>query len=427
MRKPINLHAISFDQITFENIESFCEQKVIENIQLDYKKSLPNGVSKHFAAFSNTKGGLIIVGVEEDPRTGEPLKWEGISKEGKLIDQVHQHAANVVPYPTIQVRFTNDKAGKVFLLIKIHEGGSPPYHTVSDPTIWIRTGNVSTPLDTARQQDLDRLYQKKDKAEAERGKNLEHASMIYDAALERAELERSKKHEADPENVYKESLYNQTSVLTIVVQPFFPEKEIAQRQELKNRITDYRTTGLFRDFPNLNVEQCPGGISYFDWNWLQGHFESHVLLGNGLIMSARDIRRPDQSGQAAVTMNEIAGLLARHLKTAANFYRLFNYTGMLSGRIDLPNLKGIALYDMCPTGYSRWLGEHEVTKIDNYTWPIEEVSTHDLEFEDTFFETWGSLVKKMNWDLGLPELTEDKLKTYFEKDLKYFPKQNSGK
>lgn len=76
----------SVKTFSFDNIVDFCKQKHIEGIQLDYKREFPSkGLAKHFAAFSNTRGGIIIIGVEEDRKTGIPKAWEGIKNEGKLV------------------------------------------------------------------------------------------------------------------------------------------------------------------------------------------------------------------------------------------------------------------------------------------------------------------------------------------------------
>ena len=104
-------------EITFEDVEEYCRERRPETTELDYKRQLPKDLSKHIAAMSNTLGGVIIIGVEEDA-TGHPDKWEGVPDDGKQIDQIYQHAANVKPYPTCYVHKTDAKAGKVFLLVQ---------------------------------------------------------------------------------------------------------------------------------------------------------------------------------------------------------------------------------------------------------------------------------------------------------------------
>ena len=114
--------------ISFDDVVSFCKEKHIEGLQIDYKKEFPSkGLAKHFAAFSNTRGGLIIVGVEEDVK-GLPVKWAGLKNEGKLIDRVHQFASNVDPIPSYETCVTDEKNGKVFLLVRVFEGDQTPYY-----------------------------------------------------------------------------------------------------------------------------------------------------------------------------------------------------------------------------------------------------------------------------------------------------------
>src|SRR5665811_1385106 len=130
--------------LAFNDIVAFCQQKIIEGVTLEYKVDFPKDLAKQFVTFSNTQGGLVIIGVGED-QNGYPDSWDGVTNTGKLIDRVHQIAANVVPFPTYEVATTDEVKGKVFVLIRISEGSAPPYATTSDPTPWVRTGNISTP------------------------------------------------------------------------------------------------------------------------------------------------------------------------------------------------------------------------------------------------------------------------------------------
>jgi len=78
LNKPIN----SFG---FQEIVAFCQEGHREGIQLDYKKDIPTNLSKHFAAFSNTRGGVIIVGVEENRQTGIPNGWIGVNNAVRCL------------------------------------------------------------------------------------------------------------------------------------------------------------------------------------------------------------------------------------------------------------------------------------------------------------------------------------------------------
>ena len=52
-------------KITYQDVVDFCNQQISESINLDYKKAFPANLEKTIAAFANTMGGLIVIGVED--------------------------------------------------------------------------------------------------------------------------------------------------------------------------------------------------------------------------------------------------------------------------------------------------------------------------------------------------------------------------
>ncbi len=103
---------------------------------------------------------------------------------------MHQFAANVEPIPDYDVAVTNESNGKVFLLIRIFEGDSTPYYVQNDSNIWVRTGNITNPVDIASPEALSLLFGKREKASRARSVFIEKADDVYEAALQRAERER---------------------------------------------------------------------------------------------------------------------------------------------------------------------------------------------------------------------------------------------
>jgi hypothetical protein len=179
----MNLLSVPFESITFEDVVNFCSEGVIEGVQLDYKAIIPKDLTKHFVSFSNILGGLIIIGVSED-EAGLPSKFEGVKIKGKDIDRIHQFASIVVPLPSYKVRATNaDKIGNVFILIKIDEGSATPYNSQNDPTVWVRTGNVSTPLKPANREDLISLVEKSKSSTEKRDDNARKAVYLFEQFL----------------------------------------------------------------------------------------------------------------------------------------------------------------------------------------------------------------------------------------------------
>src|SRR5258708_9584820 len=189
---------------------------------------------------------MIIVGVEEAPATGEPLMWEGVINEGKLLERVNQFAANVNPIPTYNVRLTDEKNNKVFLLINILEGDAKPYLANGDPTVWLRTGNISRPLRQADREELVRMVEKKNLAIKVRDHNLKTARSVFDAGLEQAENERisdiAEAKKLGKSHALPTKPYNvDNSFLTVSLQPFYPKRLIIEPREIKINLVELQT------------------------------------------------------------------------------------------------------------------------------------------------------------------------------------------
>ena len=56
------------DTIAYADIDAFCTRNIPEGLRLDYKREMPTDLAKLVAAFANTLGGLIILGVEAEKR-----------------------------------------------------------------------------------------------------------------------------------------------------------------------------------------------------------------------------------------------------------------------------------------------------------------------------------------------------------------------
>ncbi len=78
------------ESIIYSDLDAFCAQQIPEGIRLDYKLEVPNDLAKVVAAFANTLGGLIILGVDADKVTNTP-NWpptKGMKKEKGLDERI---------------------------------------------------------------------------------------------------------------------------------------------------------------------------------------------------------------------------------------------------------------------------------------------------------------------------------------------------
>jgi len=256
---------------TFNDVVSFCQEGHHEGWQIDYKRDWPqDGLSKYFAAFSNTRGGVIIIGVEEDKTTGVPTVWDGVNNTAQSIERVHQWASHIEPLPSYEVHPTDEQSGKIFVLVRIYEGDRTPYYVQNDPKIYVRTGNVTPSIDLASPEMLELLVGKKQKAQLIRDFYLKTADEVYGAALRRAERQRQsaiireeeeykrKKQQwiadGDPvrpyvSHYYQKPLGSEASICTILLQPFYPKIPLITPRDIKSKVMEIRDGNGTSRFP----------------------------------------------------------------------------------------------------------------------------------------------------------------------------------
>ena len=89
-----------------------------ESETLDYKRDLSGDISRAVAAMANSEGGTIIVGVEEDPRTKTPRRYNGFESANPL-DQLNGHLSTYLdPTPKVETNVIEFGA-TVFLVILV--------------------------------------------------------------------------------------------------------------------------------------------------------------------------------------------------------------------------------------------------------------------------------------------------------------------
>lgn len=117
-----------------------------ETSNIDYKVALeerkPKSWLKSVSAFANSKGGIILFGVDDSTHELEGL--DDIQQVAEKISEIIN--ARILPLPRYEINsFTEN--GKDFLELKIGDGPSTPYYLVIDgrKEAFIRSGNQSIP------------------------------------------------------------------------------------------------------------------------------------------------------------------------------------------------------------------------------------------------------------------------------------------
>ncbi len=406
----MNLLTKNIQDISFDDVVAFCKQGVLEWTQLDYKLKMPKDLAKHFATFSNTQGGLIVIGVGEDTK-GLPTTHAGIPNDSKLVDQVHQFAANVTPLPTYEVRATDEKNGNVFVLIRISEGAAAPYTTLNDPTIWIRNGNISTP---ASREELLCLSNKRADADTLRNNLLESASQYFQNRLIAAEEERVRLIDAQKPDVYKASLTGDNSaILAIALMPYYPSGNLVHPQDLVHKEYDYIGEEYHRSLFNQGgTVTMPGGLSAFSWNERTGVFRNDQLHTNGLSYSSSDILQSDQD-KKQITVPEIAHKLRSQLRLIQHFYRKTGYSGLVEGIIALNGGSGAKVVPIGSDRHILYMPESGSVYMPKHLWRLH-FDTNQLSDQDGLGVIFTQAVRDVSWGLGAGDIPETVMERFLE-------------
>ena len=396
----------------------FCDQQIVESTELDYKQVVPRDLTKHFAAMSNRFGGLIIIGVEEDPQTGLPSKYEGIVNDGKLIDRVHQFANNVRPLPSYHVRTTDEVGGKVFLLIGISEGGAPPYTPKNDPTVYLRTGNITTPLERADVDIVRDLYAKRANAAAERRDNAAHATARLLVRLEQAEAEPTQGNNVSGDASTPEPIApGKLRFLASYLQPFYPHRELAQPRTIFAELNNLRVThnNSGRYFPSLQMQPITRGMFSFEWRRQNLAFSCDQIYANGLFMHGESLARPWTDWGDDILLADIARNLYTTLLFGRGLYNEVGYSGLTRGALVLERASGARVQPIWPSGRRGPFFDSDLPRAidDMYSWPIE-ADTHQLSDDDWVHTYFYNRMREISWDLGVEDIARATMDEYIK-------------
>ena len=130
------MFSLPLDQLEPTHIEDFCRAGPREGIILDFKLAFPRHLDKSIAAFANTYGGHILIGVDEHADGTPVLPIDGVPLERGLRERVVSIALQAISPP-------------VYPEVKVVEFKSNPALASSDlPSSGSRTGFLAPLVST---------------------------------------------------------------------------------------------------------------------------------------------------------------------------------------------------------------------------------------------------------------------------------------
>lgn len=157
-----NLSAIS-DAELFTAVEEFTgvslpqTDRTQENYLLDFKESWSDSALRTVAAFANTFGGLLIIGVSETGGRANQVVGVATQRHDIKTGIASAIASNISPTPPYEIRDIAfpDGSGKHLCLVRVRKGtGLYLLTKKNEQPVYVRNEDESRPADAARLQAL---------------------------------------------------------------------------------------------------------------------------------------------------------------------------------------------------------------------------------------------------------------------------------
>lgn len=365
--KPIN-------ELSFEDVVAFLKQNIAENSMLDYKFMLPKNnekFAKTIAAFANTLGGTIILGVKDE--NDKPLPpFNGQPFHTKIRPQIESIIQNYID-PLVFVDIAtckNPRNNNMFVVINIPQSNLTP-HLVGDlKRAYIRTGQSSRPEVIVHPDKLPWLLDNRRKSQ-----NLRH--ILLDKA------------QAHFNNfLIAQNLKNTQLTAAFTLIPLYPQTPSINYKDLPLLLQKIKLKNFSLD---TQINTVQDGLIV-----KKGLFSTIELNSYGLI-SYRTLLNPQDT---FVDLKKFFKEIVLFYKFASTFYKQLGFISPLLNRVYITNARG------------------SLIKTPNETKQIaEDFIRFDKNIEPSTLQnnlakTCAALLEEIAWSLNIPfKEEEDALKT----------------
>lgn len=344
--KPIN-------EITIDDVETFCKQGIGEGVRLEYKKDFSGKnanrqIAKEVASFANTYGGLLLIGVDEDDRKPKtPLSGidftEGL--EEKIVS-IALKGINPPVFPEIQVCELKKNPEKAIIVIRVQESDETPHRIEQDTKIYIRAASQSEPA-LARFEEIEWLINRREKAIANRERLLRRAYQRF-----------AEKYKENKPGV-------KLACRGMSIIPLYPHGELTRYLELPNRVVTTAVRCPAGEFPEnvyngVALQESIIFSSSMPWN--DSMEIKHTEINSfGLIFHKESVFETSVSGEQVIEDPRTLEMIYKTLLFAKKFYKETGFGGIAYVRLFFKGIKGRALTlpNLFPSGKKKYKNEFD--------------------------------------------------------------------
>ena len=355
--KPIN-------ELTFEDIVAFLKQGIAENTMLDYKYLLPKNnekFAKTIAAFANTMGGTIILGVkDEDDKPLAP--FTGQNFHAKIRPQIESIIQNYID-PLVFVDIAtckNPKNNNMFVVINIPQSNLTP-HLVGDlKRAYIRTGQASRPEVIVHPDKLPWLLDNRRKSQNLRHILLDKAQAHFNNFLIAQNL---------PVN-------QMTAAFSLI--PLYPQRPSISYKTLPKLLQKIKLKEFVLD-EQINTVQDGLIVK-------KGNFSTIELNAYGLV-SFRTLLNPQAT---FVDLKAVFKDIVLFFKSATSFYKQLGFISPLLQRVYISNARG----SLVKTSKETKQIAEDFIRFDK--------NINPMTLHNDLAKSCASLLEEIAWSLNIP-------------------------
>lgn len=387
------------DEINFDAVRDFCLREQEEGLDLDYKRDWPNDLSRVICGMANVQGGMILVGVDEQPNTRRPA-WPAPGVSG-TEDALHQRAIQIAydaiyppVIPEVVVCPLDNDPTRAVVVVRV--GSSRLLHaTDGRRRVYIRVADQGRGYELADLSQLEWLYK-------EREKSVDLREVLLSRALQRAN-----RTAGMPQSSSDGELTNQPK-LTVYATPVFPNQiENTNPSDLMQLARTLPQSETY--WPGIGSETLP---TFPRWRTAtQSVFSSREtargaqyfeLGSNGLVLLHEKLPIYEEQNRTAKYINAPNILIkcSAFIDYTARFFREFSWLGPILVHVSLKDIADCHL-DHRFLGSGRSAPENSFTLDDQAHLFDDEVRAQDMARERDRMLT--DIACSILWTFGFPD------------------------
>lgn len=322
------LDNLAFDELNdFLGLQNPVESRPAEGTVLDYKISDGGDWPETVAAFANTSGGLLLLGVKSDKqKNNAPVEISGIAVgNGDLKTRLTAQIVSLVtPRPDFEVAVVSlpNLPNQMVVLVRVREGSYPPYQYARQDRVRFRVRVQDTTRD-ASLRDLEALFQKR--------AALTESTTLFDTISEPPLFPQFLTgYDTRPEPLSKEMPYHVWSIRPRVTMRIRLDRAFDTRA--RSSVSEYFPDSPYGQFwpaamtgrsHVLRWQAAINNDSGPSARWPR----NYEFNADGGLRLSEWVERRESSGKESISDLFLSGL--RFLKLAESFYRGLNSFGSL--------------------------------------------------------------------------------------------------